>query len=82
MITTMMRIDNLLTDLTSGDTDSIAFKSDLETVAYDLMFRQRKYEAFNLLVTYGRLLECGKAKRLTVSECLRMFVNDARQIFL
>jgi hypothetical protein len=82
MINTLMRIDNILADLTSGDFGSIAFRSDLETVAHDLMLRNRKYEACNLLVTFGRLLECGKKKQGKVIESLRIFLNDARQIFL
>lgn len=81
MITPLMRIDNLLSDL-MVDTGSIAFRSDLECVSAELMLRNRKYEAFNLLVTYGRLLECGKAKRVKVIESLRIFLNDARQVFL
>lgn len=82
MINTLMRIDNLLTDLTAGDFGSIAFRSDLETVSADLMLRNRKCEASNLLVTFGRLLECGKKKQCKVIESLRIFLNDARQFFL
>jgi hypothetical protein len=81
MIDVKMRLDNLEADLAS-DYSSIAFRSDLETVAGELFGRNRKYEAFNLLTCYGRLMECGKNKKAKIIESMLLFIKDARQVLI